>query len=526
MAHFATSRAAHRWLLTLGLLLGLAGAAHAQSYNTGTAANAGSLYHAGGFTNTATGSFANAGSSANAAYAGTGTAFANAGSYTATAGATDRFVGPAGAAGPQTLAGTTAPSFHNLTLANGSGQAFSLTNTAGVDVTNALTLSNGRTTTLPTVAGAIRLGSAAPAVAGTLGASAGYVDGYVGKAGTSSFLYPLGASNQNATSANNPANGAVIYSPISLSSPQGTTLRYVATTAPSNTSFTPGDAQPLATVSSKEYYPMGLAAAPAGSTITMPYTNFGTGGTSYVGNPATLTIAAFNGSTGRWENLSSTATNSTSNGAVTVTLNKALTTTYTALALASTTASNPLPVTLVSFTATRQGADALLAWATASELNSAYFEVQASPTGSTWQVLGRVAAAGSSTAAHRYAFTDPKLAHYGEPLVYYRLHQVDQDGTGTYSPVRTVTVGSAWQVAAYPNPSAGALGLQLTTPEAGPVLLTLLDATGRTVLRQELSAQAGTQLLPLPEAQALTSGSYTLLVRQQGYQGVVRVVRE
>lgn len=524
MAHFATSRAAHRWLLTLGPLLGLAGAAHAQSYNTGTAANAGGLYHAAGFTNTATGSFANTGGSAVAAYAGTGTAFTNAGSYVASAGATDRFVGPAGAAGPQTLAGTTAPAFHNLTLANGSGQAFSLTNTAGVDVANTLTLSNGRTTTPTAVAGAIRLGSAAPAVAGTLGAAAGYVDGYLGKAGTNAFLYPLGASNQNATSADNPANGAVIYSPISLSSPQGTTLRYVATTAPSNTSFTPGDAQPLATVSSKEYYPMGLAAAPAGSTITMPYTNFGTSGTGYVGTPATLTVAAFNSSTGRWENLSNTATNPTASGAVTVTLSKALTTAYTALALASTTASNPLPVTLTAFTATRRGADALLEWATASELHSAHFEVQASPDGLAWRALGKVAAAGTSAGARRYAFTDPSLGRYGAPLLYYRLYQADQDGTGAYSPVRTVAVGAEWQVAAYPNPSAGPLTLQLTTPAAGPVSLTLLDAVGRTVLKRQFSAQVGTQTLPL--AEALPPGSYVLLVRQQEHLGTVRVVRE
>lgn len=524
MAYLSISPAARRWLLALGILPGLAGPAWAQSYNTGAVANVGGLYHAAGFTNTATGSFANIGGSAVAAYAGAGTAFTNAGSYAASAGATDRFVGPAGAAGPQTLAGTTAPAFHNLTLANGSGQVFSLTNAAGLTVANTLTLSNGRTTTLTTVAGAIRLGSAASAVAGTLGAAAGYVDGYVGKAGTSSFLYPLGASNQNATSANNPANGAIIYSPISLSSPGGTTLRYVATTAPSNTSFTPGDAQPLVTVSSKEYYPMGLGAAPAGSTITMPYTNFGTSGTGYVGTPATLTIAAFNSSTGRWENLSSTATNPTASGAVTVTLNKALTTAYTALALASTTASNPLPVVLTTFTATRRGADALLEWATASELNSAYFEVQVSPDGLAWRGLGKVAAAGTNAGDRRYSFTDLSLSRYGAPLLYYRLQQVNHDGTGTYSPVRTVAVGTEWQVVAYPNPSAGPLTLQLTTLETGPVSLTLLDAIGRTVLTRQFSAQAGTQTLPLTEA--LPAGSYILLVRQYEHLGTVRVVRE
>lgn len=67
-----------------------------------------------------------------------------------------------------------------------------------------------------------------------------------------------------------------------------------------------------------------------------------------------------------------------------------------------------------------------------------------------------MAGAGSSNLEHRYQFTDSNLARYAVDQVYYRLRQVDTDGTGAYSPVRTVQVSApaGLLVEAYPNPSA------------------------------------------------------------------------
>lgn len=528
--HFYYSFRVPRRALSSAALLALllARSGWAQTMNTGTAGVfSGSTYHSGAFTNTSTGTFTN--SSSAIYYAGASAAtFTNGGSYAATGTATDQFIGPGGAAGAQELAGTAAPSFANLVLANGSAAAFAVSNAAGVDVTNALTLNNGITTTTNAVAGAIRLANGAT-VAGTFG-TARYVDGYVGKAGTASFTYPLGATNPSDNTGSATAAGAAIYSPITLSSPGGTAIRYVAGGTPKPTTFaTQSAALQLKTVSIREYYPIGTVGAASGSTITMPYGNFGTStvGTPYVADPNTLTIAAYNGT--NWTNLSATPTNSinTTNKTVTVTLPAALSTGYTALALASTSAVNPLPVQLLVFTAVKKGADGQLSWRTASELNSAYFEVQASTDGRTWQALATMAAAGSSTSARDYAYLDQNLARYGASLLYYRLKQVDLDASAHFSPVVTLSPDVvAWQVSAYPNPFAADLTAQLITSEAGPVTVTLLDAVGREVLRREWQATPGSQLIALDEAHALATGAYTLVLHQNTHTGTVRVVRQ
>ncbi|GAA4349451.1 hypothetical protein GCM10023185_06210 [Hymenobacter saemangeumensis] len=186
---------------------------------------------------------------------------------------------------------------------------------------------------------------------------------------------------------------------------------------------------------------------------------------------------------------------------------------------------SPLPVTLVAFTAVRKGADGLLTWRTATELNSASFEVQASTNGLAWQTLSRQPAAGTSNSAHDYRYLDANLARYSVPTVYYRLRQVDVDGTTHYSPVVALSLQvSAWAVEAFPRPFESGLTARLSTPEAGPATLVVLDATGREVLRRTVPAALGSQLIGLPEADALPAGLYTLRISQGSHAGMVRVV--
>ncbi len=193
-------------------------------------------------------------------------------------------------------------------------------------------------------------------------------------------------------------------------------------------------------------------------------------------------------------------------------------------------ASAPLPVALVSFTAERLGEDGLLRWATASELRNDHFEVESSVDGISFRHLGRVAGAGTSSQAHSYQFVDKDLARYAAPLVYYRLRQVDADGTGTYSPVRTVAVPleGGFLVQAYPNPSAPGTGVALSirTSQAGPATLRLTDVLGRELSQQQADLPTGATTLPLPEAGQLATGVYLLRVQQGGQQYTLKLVRE
>ena len=144
-------------------------------------------------------------------------------------------------------------------------------------------------------------------------------------------------------------------------------------------------------------------------------------------------------------------------------------------------ASAPLPVTLATFTAREQSRTAVaVAWSTASEQNSASFEVERSTDGTRFSKIGTRLGAGYSTATLTYTLTDKDLPT--EAVLYYRLRQVDADHTYTYSAVctvaRTLTIDA--QLLAYPNPTHGTVHVQLGGPMHTEPLL-LLNNTEQVV---------------------------------------------
>jgi hypothetical protein len=188
----------------------------------------------------------------------------------------------------------------------------------------------------------------------------------------------------------------------------------------------------------------------------------------------------------------------------------------------------PLPVELTAFAAHREGVNARLEWNTASEKSNDYFEVERSRDGLVFERAGRVAGQGSSTAAHNYTFLDPKVAQYGVPTLYYRLRQVDKDGTASYSTVRTVAVESATAllVSAWPNPSTGAgPHIRVEQPSENPLTATLTDATGRQLAVYRTTARLSEGLFAT-ETVALASGVYLLRVTTTGTSQVLKLVRE
>jgi hypothetical protein len=165
----------------------------------------------------------------------------------------------------------------------------------------------------------------------------------------------------------------------------------------------------------------------------------------------------------------------------------------------------PLPVELTDFTVTAAGPSAVaLAWATASETNSTRFEVERSLDGASYNKVGEVAAAGSSAKARPYAYLDGR-APAGR--LYYRLRQVDVDGTSAYSPVRTVTfTHSATQsFTLFPNPAQTGRTTVAGLPAGSGVAI--YDLTGRR-LGQSVADADGTAQLTLPAG--LAAGVYVV----------------
>ncbi|MGY2132758.1 Ig-like domain-containing protein [Hymenobacter sp. HD11105] len=182
----------------------------------------------------------------------------------------------------------------------------------------------------------------------------------------------------------------------------------------------------------------------------------------------------------------------------------------------------PLPVELKDFKATAVRQDAQLSWVTASELNNDRFVVERSLDGLTFSAIGTVQGKGTSTQQSKYSFTDAGAARFGA-LIYYRLKQLDFDGTVTFSPVRTVKFVDVIKVdvSVYPNPSQNGATLDLTGLPAGDYQVQLLDLTGRSLQQFTLAGQRE-HALPV---QALPHGSYIVRVRGAAVSVALPLVR-
>lgn len=176
----------------------------------------------------------------------------------------------------------------------------------------------------------------------------------------------------------------------------------------------------------------------------------------------------------------------------------------TASALAS--CPPPLPVSLVSFDASYQkGQGVFIRWKTASEQNTAYFEVLRSlDKRNSWQAVGKVAAAGNSTEVKQYNLQD-NLRLAG--VVMYRLRQVDHDAVSKLSGVVSVKIETNHAFILSPNPTKGIVYITTMENSSSRVLVQVFRPTGELLYR---SYHMGSSIqLNLP---SLTNGVYVLRV--------------
>jgi Secretion system C-terminal sorting domain len=180
-----------------------------------------------------------------------------------------------------------------------------------------------------------------------------------------------------------------------------------------------------------------------------------------------------------------------------------------------TTTSSTLPVTLSRFTATPgPQRTAQLDWATASERNNARFEIERGPDALHFVGIGQVEGSGTTVEARSYSFID-RSPNPGPN--YYRLRQVDQDGTVSVSPIRTVLIRTNGDLLVLGNPAINQLvisGLE----DSSAVLIA--DMQGRTVHQQRI-----TRSVCELDVTSWSAGVYLLTVTEStGVRSLVRVL--
>ncbi|MCK7526103.1 MAG: T9SS type A sorting domain-containing protein [Ignavibacteriales bacterium] len=183
-----------------------------------------------------------------------------------------------------------------------------------------------------------------------------------------------------------------------------------------------------------------------------------------------------------------------------------------------------IPVELVSFTSSIINNTVGLNWITATELNNSGFEIQRSlsPTpslkegalgNSDWQKIGFVNGNGTSTEVHTYSFVD---ANPVTGISYYRLKQIDFDGTFDYSNIVEVVYGAVAEFALeqnYPNPFNPTTKINYSIKEKGNVELKIFDLLGSEIATLVNEEKTPGNYEVFFDASNLSSGVYLYTIK-------------
>ena len=186
--------------------------------------------------------------------------------------------------------------------------------------------------------------------------------------------------------------------------------------------------------------------------------------------------------------------------------------------------SQALPVELLSFSGDCKEGQIDLSWQTATEHNSAYFQVDKSRDGMNWQVLSTVDAAGNSTELLNYSAMD---ANALEGNNYYRLTQVDIDGTSKEYGIINVSCSgtSKGYFSAYPNPSTGSFQVILNDKNLiGNGVLTLRDTKGSELLNRNIEVKPGINLFSVTDLNLAPGVYYIQIVNGERATDVLKEV--
>ncbi|MGE5436259.1 MAG: T9SS type A sorting domain-containing protein [Syntrophothermus sp.] len=168
----------------------------------------------------------------------------------------------------------------------------------------------------------------------------------------------------------------------------------------------------------------------------------------------------------------------------------------------------PLPVELTSFTSFVQKNNVELNWTTATELNNFGFDVERSTNNLDWTKLAFVNGQGSLNTATNYTYNDNNLS---AAKYYYRLKQIDHDGSFTYSNSIFVDLENNLQFVLeqnYPNPFNPTTLIEYNLPDNNNVKLLVYNSLGETVQVLENSYKQSGSYKIYFNASELPSGIY------------------
>jgi len=171
----------------------------------------------------------------------------------------------------------------------------------------------------------------------------------------------------------------------------------------------------------------------------------------------------------------------------------------------------PLAVTLLYFNANLAGSNLVVVnWATITELNNRYFDVERSVDGKNFVTIATVQGAKSSSGKISYSKED-NISNVSATVLYYRLKQVDVNGNIIYSPTAIIRKGlTGGSLSLYPNPFINKLNINLQLTKNGAVTLRLMNIHGQLIASKTVTGIRGDNAITFSLPSTLGRGTYLL----------------
>ncbi|MBK7629818.1 MAG: T9SS type A sorting domain-containing protein [Ignavibacteriales bacterium] len=193
-----------------------------------------------------------------------------------------------------------------------------------------------------------------------------------------------------------------------------------------------------------------------------------------------------------------------------------------------------LPVELVYFFAEVYEDSILLKFGTATEVSNYGFEIQRAQNGLSFEAIGFVDGNGNSNSPKDYTFVDSLVERSG--IVYYRLKQIDFNGTFDYSDTVSVNFISSVKLENssipadfelsqnYPNPFNSITNFQFNISQISYIMLELYNVNGQKIkLLFSGELYPGTYSYKL-QMDDFSSGTYLVKFNSKNYSFIKKIL--
>jgi hypothetical protein len=168
--------------------------------------------------------------------------------------------------------------------------------------------------------------------------------------------------------------------------------------------------------------------------------------------------------------------------------------------------------------------DGFLEWKTENETNTANFILERSTDGQSYNSIVSVIAA-NSPGVHNYNFTDPNITSLETAIVYYRLKQIDADGSYTYSQIITLAIDQKKaSITLYPNPVLRTMNLRIYTPQKERLQWQLIDNNGKIIQYGRYDLSPGSTVVS-EDISRVSAGVYFMRITGVTLQKVIKVIK-